>query len=589
MDLYNDTERFFQENGIYDVNLNSFSECNLIIGKNGSGKTRFLKALEKEKSVKNDNVVVTLYFPEIKAFFTAYDKPQISSEDTDYFTVDLLTEDTKLNFGDFLKRVENDKGEFLTSLLQMQYIVNSKASRKATKALRNLNKMLADFLEKEIVIDSEGQNVLIKRLNHSGDDRCKEYNEALEEFSPGELMIFYLCIFLTVIANNVTEKIVLIMDEPEAHLHPKTLINFIQTLKDSKHIVELWVASHSLFLVPLFSFQEIIFLDHDHVIKHNSNLYKELYKTLVGLENIDVLEFLKSIDNWQYYRYIAECFCHPTVVGQANANDPQFLKLMESIELLKTNRTLKLLDYGAGEFRIWECLNLIGKSQLDSNAISYVAYEPYPKDNTEQTFKLYTDFKDMIRDKEEYDVVVLMNVLHEIEAKDWVDTFRKIDAVLSENGILVFLEVFSLNNGEQPYGNNGYLILQDEQVKVLFNNENIQSASKSRSEKTNCWIIRKEQIKKVNKETVCKSIQDLFKWCDEELRVAYEERIRLAHTEKDSSKKQQSARRYAFLSQQYLNAMFALEDLQTRSHLVASNKNTSPKAAKIVVKAVKNT
>lgn len=400
-------------------------------------------------------------------------------------------------------------------------------------------------------------------------------------------MIFYLCIFLTVIANDVTEKIILIMNEPEAHLHPKTLINFIQTLKDSKHIVELWVASHSLFLVPLFNFQEIIFLDHYHVIKHNSNLYKELYKTLVGLENIDVLEFLKSIDNWQYYRYIAECFCHPKVVGQANVQDPQFLKLMESIELIKNEGILKLLDYGAGEFRIWECLNLVGKSQIDSKKISYTAYEPYPKDNTEQPFQLYTNFDEMLHSREKFDVVVLMNVLHEIEAKDWIDTFQKIESVLSESGILVFLEVFSLNNGEQPYGNNGYLILQDEQVRVLFNNESIQSSPKSLSEKTNCWIIQKAQIQKVIKETVYKSIHDLFKWCDKELREAYEERICLAHTEKNLSKKQQSVRRYAFLSQQYLNAMFALEDLQTHTHLVASNKNTSPKANRIVVKNVK--
>ena len=63
----------FREKGLDNVQNVVFSNKNLIIGENGSGKTRFLKALEREK--KNNQVesgkVITLYFPEIQAFYNS--------------------------------------------------------------------------------------------------------------------------------------------------------------------------------------------------------------------------------------------------------------------------------------------------------------------------------------------------------------------------------------------------------------------------------------------------------------------------------------------------------------------------------------
>ncbi|MBD5477536.1 MAG: hypothetical protein HDR17_16425 [Lachnospiraceae bacterium] len=63
----------FKKNGLKNVDMTAFSRRNLIIGKNGSGKTRFFKVLEQEK--KQDKTkketVITLYFPEIQAFYNS--------------------------------------------------------------------------------------------------------------------------------------------------------------------------------------------------------------------------------------------------------------------------------------------------------------------------------------------------------------------------------------------------------------------------------------------------------------------------------------------------------------------------------------
>lgn len=597
MNIEKHSTTFFNSLGIQNVDLSSFSSRNLLIGKNGSGKTRFLKALEQEKFKNADKeVVVTLYFPEIQSFFQS----NIESEASGPLTADLLIANDKLDFCDFLKKVENDNGNFLTSLLQMHGVTGSNISQKAKDALNRLNLLMNEFLKKELIVDYNSNTISIKRIDNIENDRCLEYNSALSEFSPGELMLFYLCIFLTVI-NTSSEKIILIIDEPETHLHPKMLVKFIEILKDSKRISELWIATHSLFLVPLFGFQEIVFLEQDQVAKHNSQLYKELYKALVGIENTNLLEFLKSIDNWQYYQYIVECFCLPEARDKVDAKDPQFQKLMDAIAL-KQKDGIRMLDYGAGKFRIWECMNLIAKSQLEANKISYTAYEPYPetseessetnekdpKNKKEYPFTLYTDFQQLLDNNETFDIIVLMNVLHEVDASEWLSTFKKISTVLKDDGVLVFLEVFSLNNGEQPYGGTGYLLLQDEHVKQLFDNQNIINTTLSSTEKTNCWMITKEQISGVTNSTILSSIKGLYAWSERVLRECYEERIKMAHTDAPMSQKQIAARKYAFLSQQYLNAKFALEKLDSKKSKAEKPASTTPDKLTLKLKARNN-
>lgn len=47
--------------------------------------------------------------------------------------------------------------------------------------------------------------------------------------------------------------------------------------------------------------------------------------------------------------------------------------------------------------------------------------------------------------------------------------------ILTDDGMLILIEVLSLTKGEQSYDSNGYLILQDEQVGLLFTDSHITS------------------------------------------------------------------------------------------------------------------
>ncbi len=126
----------FEAEGLNGVEKVIFTRKNLIIGKNGSGKTRFLKALEREKKGQDKNdVVITLYFPEIHSFYNAglSESQSSASEDpaTEVYPYDLLFENEDHSFYDFLKIMENDGGDFLENILTALSMRRAAASAKA--------------------------------------------------------------------------------------------------------------------------------------------------------------------------------------------------------------------------------------------------------------------------------------------------------------------------------------------------------------------------------------------------------------------------------------------------------------------------
>ncbi len=548
-------QRAFKKKGLKNVNMSAFSHRNLIIGKNGSGKTRFLKVLEQEKKHKTQKeTVITLYFPEIHAF---YNSEQSNYQEDAVCPYDLLLEHAESSFYDFLKVMENDKAVFLEDILAVLFMKSTRKKTEAKKVIDELNSLLTEFIGKKIQIDQNEKQIVIAKMEHGSVERLLPFKDALIEFSPGELLLFYLSVFLMIIKQNHPEGIVLIIDEPELHLHPHALVKMIQTLKESENVVELWIASHSLFLVPLFEFEEIIFIDQSTVYSRNSKMYKELFDSLVGLENINQFEFLKSLDNWQYYQFIVECFCLPKAVDKADAKDEQFCKLLDSLRDRMGDKPIQMLDYGAGKCRIWKCMQLLPETDSIKSRLIYTAYEPYPEGNLVGEFKLYTDFSDIRKEKQQFQAVVLMNVLHEIEITQWKKTFQNIKSVLADDGILILIEVLSLTKGEQPYGNNGYLVLRDEQVKLLFDDIDIESYGVDPKEKSNCWVLTKAQVGNVTQETIQKSLYSLAESSYKDLKKEYHKRIDYARGTADDQHKQIAARNYAFLSQQYINAILA--------------------------------
>lgn len=549
------TYNSFSDAGLKNADKLKYNNINLIIGENGSGKTRFLKSLQNEIS-KSTNIdcVITLYFPEL---FEIINNENIYDEDPPYI-FDMFKGNINLDFKDFLKVIENapDKDVFFDDFKNWINIRAKREKSKAEKSFKEINNIMKELINRQVVIDKNGNIFMCKSFD--GINRKNTITKAFSfpEMSPGEKILFYFCLFLYYIMNNNERKFIIIIDEPECHLHPNKLIYLINKLFTFDFISELWIASHSLFLVPLFDFESIILIENGNVASRNSQMYKKVYNSLVGNENIDIFEFLKSMDSWMYYQWIVEMFALPIPREDLDNKDEQFIIINKyCLEKIHTNKKLKILDYGAWKCRIYDCLEMNNEDL--KGYIKYEAFEPYPDCNYQynENILLYTDRKSLPNDK--YDIIILMNVLHEIPVDEWTDVLNSIGKCLANDGILIFLEVKNLTHGEQPYGNNGFLILNDEAIKTCFPNAKKISFEDNKS---NAWTIDKSSLLSINKSIIITAIQSLRETIKAELKITYKERVYAAQ-QKIKENIEINARKYAFISQQYINSEFALEIL----------------------------
>lgn len=547
---------------------------NLLIGKNGSGKTRFLKTLEK--LYEKEEFLITLFFPEINASYVAnIDTPNISITSL----YDIVYEKEVLTFKDFLKLCELDAVSFIEDIFQMLSIKASRAKARFSKDLNKLNNNLKLFIKRTLHNNPDHSITIQKHLNNNI-IRELSLKDTLIELSPGELILFYLSIFLFYLEHINKKNIILLLDEPELHLHPKALIAFMNMIINSSAINQLWVATHSLFIMPLFSFEQLLYLKNDQVIPLNHNTYNDIYNDLVGLEDFSVFELLKSVENWSYYQFISENFLLPTVKNSSQKPDEQILKLVSVLKTKTQNNPLRVLDYGAGKCRLLDCLKqLINDKKELNKLVSYEGYDPHPPKNFNPKDIIYLTKQSELKDSY-YDIVILMNVLHEIDPTEWTKTFNIIYNILAQQGILIFLEVLSLTNGEQPYGQSGYLLLQDKQVKELFPNSQIKHLDSilTSTEKTNCWVIPKQDLNNITYEQVVFAINSLKESCESQLEFLDKQRISIAQQKEDNKQNNNyTIRKYAFLSQQFINALLANKRLTKNSPIKSSDNDNEIK------------
>ena len=552
----------FKRFGLDPADSIRFQKHNLAIGQNGSGKTRFLKAIEEyyHKNPPENTEVITLYFPEISSFYSQEDA-QVDEEPTAELESAIFSGEL-LNFEDFLKLAQRDTVTLLDDLFTYMQIRAQRMRRQYQDDFDLLNKKLRTFLGWELENKLTNREIRGIKLFNNQQERKLPIVEMLTAFSPGELMIFYFCLFLFYLEHVRQSKLILIIDEPEQHLHPKVLVELIRVIKNTVSVSQLWIASHSLFLLPLFQFEQLVYIKQNKILTLNRNTYKDVYNDLVGLENVDMYDLLQSVECWSYYQFIAENFLLPTSKDTVNNHDEQFRKLLNSLRAKKSSRPLDLLDFGAGKLRIWECFKLeVPDAAARAEILRYSAYEPYPEDDfvCPSDVSFYTKVGDMPRSH--YDVVVLMNVLHEIDPKAWPYTLKVIYHLLREDGIVVFLEVLCLSKGEQPYGNAGYLLLQGPETKALF--PHATPVSIHEKDKSNCWIIPRKDLETITRGMVADTIGLLEDNCERQLEQLDQQRIKLAQNSNtlERTEIKTTARQYAFLAQQYINAHIAYKRL----------------------------
>lgn len=482
------------------------------------------------------------------------------------------------SFDDFFREIEAQSEEFVYQLLEFR---SQREEGQNRETFRLVAGFFSDLTGKKLVKDPALSGLAVE----DADGVQTPLRETLERLSPGERMLFYMSIFLS-LKRNLRGRRVIILDEPESHLHPKALLQFVRTLCSVFPGTTIWMATHSLFLLPEFQFENIVYLENGVVLRRHSDLYQKALSGLLGEGNENVSRFFASLPHWQYFEFIAECFTNPVVISTVNPKDDQ---VRIFIDALQKHKITSVLDCGGGSGRLGE--SMMKTTVAEWSGVTYEIYDARPSYKG-RAFKVYTRLEDAPGN---YDCIVMMNFLHEVPPEEWSDWFRKIYGLMAPEGHLLFVEVDALQTGECP-NDGGYLVLGMGELAELVAVP-VDKLSEIRiGDKSSTFgvLVDREYLQGVEKKTVSAAIQCLEKRSYEQLRAirAEENRRRAAERGRkkpDSEDKKETvfdARRYAFFSQQYINAKL-FNDAEREREKAASGESGGVSEDKTPVKKEK--
>lgn len=543
----------FEKYGITGGDAWEFSRLNLVTGENGAGKSRLLRAIQQACQ---DAGVFSIYmdFTQISGVRPAMEAaPDYSTLSDPLLYHGALSEQL---YADFIPFLERDTAAFLRQL-------NEPAVSRGgalTDRRQKIDKFLQEQLGRKLVFDQGGEVMISSR-----DEKRPPLTlaNAIAEMSPGERSILYfaLGILCVEVDSDIRRDFVLLLDEPENHLHPKAVMDLIRAvmeIRKGRGNGYILVASHSVFLIPMFRFEELILMRDGKIDRPTAGIYANAYNVLIGDPNGDdgLQQMLSSLSRWSFGDYLSQCLCAPTVSDRARADDPEFRKLIRALEpLLRGSSAIRLLDYGGGSGRIAKCMQLRFRENPKDSLIGRLSYDVYDPYLNEAELPDEPWMKQRFNDKGghkpvpgSYDLIVLFNVLHEVDVTEWADKLNDIFSLLDQDGLLVFGERMVLSQGERPYGKSGYLVLRQEELRKLFGRPNVEELLLGTDERdpTVCCVIRPigRRVTKADVQEALKALQDRS-W--NMVQQAIDQRV-------DA----RQAREYAFYCQQYINTKHAL-------------------------------
>lgn len=332
---------------------------------------------------------------------------------------------------------------------------------------------------------------LVRKLVGS-DVRRSEDGEALlyglpigkVPLSDGQKVLLQLAVAVHPITSS--DDFVLILDEPENHLHPSALISVLGQIEAVLPQAQLWIATHSVPLISHFYSRDPTSL-HYVVDGGIENTARNPIRVLVGLlgdetEQSKLLNFVDLPHKLALAQFAAECLTPPLVASHA-PKDPQLRQIYSALGPTGlANGRLRLLDLGAGKGRLLTGLAELAGAEVER--VDYVAFDISQDDRQACTSEIqriygsserrwYSKSDDLLADHGErsFDAVVMCNVLHEIAPDDWLNVFGPsglASKAAKSVGYLFVVEDLRIPVGERP-NNRGFFLLDTLHLQKLFN------------------------------------------------------------------------------------------------------------------------
>jgi ABC-type multidrug transport system ATPase subunit len=323
------------------------------------------------------------------------------------------------------------------------------------------------------------------RRSIDGDPTLFGFPLGQSNLSDGQKVLLQMCLAIHCQQESL-DGLILFLDEPENHLHPSVIIETIQRI--IKHIPngQVWIATHSISLLSYFDPSNIWFIENNRV-SYAGRVPEKVLQSLLGSDDqiSKLQDFISLPGIFALNRHAYESLFHPDVATN-DGQDPQTLQIRDEIKNhLQDENKIRILDYGAGKGRL--LANIIENNEESISTIAtrvdYIAYDKFDsnKEDCLSTIKkiyenepkrYFNDLSELfgLYDKESFDIVIMCNVLHEIDPKDWLKLFSadgEITSLLSEKGILLLVEDQEMLIGEKAY-QKGFIVLNTAELKELF-------------------------------------------------------------------------------------------------------------------------
>lgn len=392
--------------------------------------------------------------------------------------------------------------------------------------------------------------------------------------SDGQKVLIQLCLAIYCQQKSLDE-LILILDEPENHLHPSVIIETIERIMNKTTNGQIWIATHSIPLLSYFDPSSIWFMENNR-LSYAGAIPEKVLESLLGNENriAKLQDFISLPGIFALNRHAFESLFHPVSLI-TDKDDPQTLQIRDEIKKHLSNQDkIRILDYGAGKGRLLASVIDNNPEPISKLSIwfDYVAYDTSDTDsndckavidkafsNSEKRY--FNDMSELLThfDKESFDIVIMCNVLHEIAPSNWLNLFStdgEIPNLLNTNGILLLVEDQEMRIGEKAY-QSGFILLNTPELKELFSikekDSNFGFSDAKEDGRLKAHRIPKEYLTRISSESRTNCIKLLHKNSKEKI---------LSVREDDVNYK--NGKKHGFWIQQYANTGLVLDELTNK-------------------------
>jgi ABC-type cobalamin/Fe3+-siderophores transport system ATPase subunit len=413
-------------------------------------------------------------------------------------------------------------------------------------------------------------NTDLKR-NKDGYPELFNMRIGIAQLSNGQKILLQFCMALFAQEVNL-ENLIIFMDEPENHLHPAALIEVLEKITPHVKNGQVWIATHSINVLAHFDPSNIWYIENGE-ISYAGNVPRTVLKGLLGdEEEIEKLSnFLGLPAQMASNNFAFESLFYPNVLI-TGPEDPQVNQIHLIIkDKAKKGDKLKVLDFGVGKGRL---LSTIYENERlrNSNATEWLDFYGYDifdthKDICNKAFeniygsydnRYFNEAKDIMakHDEKTFDFIVMCNVFHEIEPKDWLNLFNSITSLfklLKEDGYLLIIEDQFLAVGEKAHSK-GFLVFDELEFKKLFkitSTDKYLSTDYRKDGRLKSHHIPKNCISRIDTTSKKEALEILLQNSKDEIK----------NLRKVTDPTFKTGKSHGFWAQQLANASLALEEL----------------------------